>query len=355
MRVLTSDRLFARHVGGNSTYARRVYEGLTTHGIEHIPASPFSILRSRQARASMYALFEGVYLPRLARTLGADVLHFPGDTGAVVPSAHGTRTVATVHGVASRHVAGIRTRLQEHVWRSRVSALTRVADQIITVSNASADDVSFVFGVPPERLVVIPHGVDHAVFRPLSEAAAARELEGLGLPARFALYVGNIEPRKNLTSLVEAFEAEIVRNLGVPLVIAGRPAWNFDPLLQRIRQSPAVQYLGGVTTAQVAALMNKCSAFVFPSLYEGFGLPVLEAMACEAPVVTTRRGAIPEVAGDAVKYCNVTPASIAEAVSELLQSPAEMARLRVAGVARAAGYTWQASVAKHAHTFRKLL
>lgn len=341
LRVLMPSRFVDRHVGGNTTYARYVAAGLEARGIPvgRIPAG------SNAIATAAFETLEG-----LRRHPAGDVLHYVGDTGPLL----GTRSpsVVSVHGVASRWIDVARRPAQEKAWRFRVGRAIAAADHVITVSNSSAADVAEVFGVSPERLTTIEHGIEVERFStatPLSAEVRSR------LPERFALYLGNIEPRKNLVSLVRAFASPEVRALGIPLVIAGKAAWNADDSLSEIQQSPDVISLGFVSDEDRAALMQACEVFLFPSLYEGFGFPVLEALAAGAVVATSDRGSLAEVAGPALRFAGTDPEAIAAGIVSSVTDEAARATCRAEGRAWASRFTWDASVEKHLEVYRRVL
>ncbi len=340
LRVLMPSRFVDRHVGGNTTYARAIAAGLEARGIEVGRISAGSNAITTAARET----FEG-----LRRHRRGDVLHYVGDTGPLL----GTRSpsVVSVHGVASRWIDVARRPAQEKAWRFRVGRAISAADHVITVSNSSAADVAEVFGVSPDRLTTIEHGIDLERFStPTALSAEVRER----LPERFALYLGNIEPRKNLVSLVRAFATPEVRGLGLPLVIAGKAAWNADDSLAEIQQSPDVITLGFVSDADRTALMQACEVFVFPSLYEGFGFPVLEALAAGAVVATSDRGSLAEVAGPALRFAGTDTEAIAAGIVSSVTDDSARATCLAQGRAWASRFTWDASVEKHLDVYRKV-
>lgn len=341
MRVLMPSRFVDRHVGGNTTYARAVAAGLQARGV--------SVGRiAAGSHPAMTAALET--LAGVRRHPAGDILHYVGDTGPLL----GTRTptVVTVHGVASRWIDVARRPAQEKAWRFRVGRAISAADHVITVSNSSAADVADVFGVEPERLTTIEHGIDLDRFStPTALSPEVRQ----ALPERFALYLGNIEPRKNLVSLVRAFATSEVRALGLPLVIAGKAAWNADDSLAEIRNSPDVITLGFVSDDDRAALMQACEVFLFPSLYEGFGFPVLEALAAGAVVATSDRGSLAEVAGPSLRLPGLEPDAVAAGVVSAVTDEAARERCRAEGTAWASRFTWDASVAKHLEVYRGVL
>ncbi|MFE4080503.1 glycosyltransferase family 4 protein [Paenarthrobacter sp. YIM B13468] len=280
----------------------------------------------------------------------ASVLHYSADTGPLIRTVG--PSVVTVHGVASRWTAVARSPRQEAQWRYRVKKAIQCTNEVITVSESSADDIAEVFSVDRDLIKVIHHGIDSAAF---SMPATLSEETGAKIPERFVLYLGNIEPRKNIIELVRAFETPEIRALGLQLVIAGRPAWNFDSAMQIIMSSPAVNYVGFVSDEDRIALMQKCALFVFPSLYEGFGFPVLEAMAAGAPVATSRRGSLAEVAGPAWELASLDAEGIASSLVQALSNDSWQADVRAQGRTWASKFTWSRSIDSHLQTYERLV
>ncbi|MCC3768841.1 glycosyltransferase [Streptomyces sp. UNOC14_S4] len=349
LRVAVSSKVLTRACGGNSTYAVAVYERLARRGVEVRPLWP-GLGRTRGLRrAFAYGVADGFLASSSWAAGDADVVHFPADTGALW-RAGAVPVVATVHGVASLHHA-VRRPVAARVWQARAGRLAGIADAVVTVSRSSADDLMRAFQVPGDRIHVIPHGVDAGRFHP-DASRDAPVLEPYRLPDRFLLYLGNLEPRKNLRALVEALEDRHLAGVGMPLVVAGARAWEANATFTAIAASPRTRYLGPVPDSAVGPLLRAATAFVFPSLYEGFGLPVLEAMACGTPVITTRAGGLPEVTGEAaLTVPDPTPGALAAAVAELLGDDALAAQLRREGMARARAFSWEASAAAHHELF----
>jgi glycosyltransferase involved in cell wall biosynthesis len=181
----------------------------------------------------------------------------------------------------------------------------------------------------------------------------------LCLPPHFLLYVGTIEPRKNLVRLLEAF-AELWHGKAIPhhLVMAGQRGWKDEAVfaaIERLDVREAVRYLGYVPQEQLIPLYNLADAFVFPSLYEGFGLPVVEAMACGLPVITANGSALVEVAGEAAELVDPhAVGSIADGLYRVLTQPERRAELRHCGLARAAAFSWTASARQTAEVYRQI-
>ncbi|WP_198303493.1 glycosyltransferase family 1 protein [Cellulomonas sp. PSBB021] len=283
----------------------------------------------------------------LRRREPSTILHYTADTGPLLA----TRgpSVVTVHGVASRWIETARRPAQERTWRGRVARAIAATDRIISVSESGARDVADVFGVERENITVIPHGVDvdrYSVRREVSPELAKR------LPAEFLLYLGNIEPRKNLVELIRAVDGSADLP---PLVIAGRPAWNFDGTMDAIKSSTRVHYLGFVGDEDAVALMQRCALFVFPSLYEGFGFPVVEALAAGAPVLTSDRGSLPEVSGPSYVIHDLDRAAIAAGIRDALADDNWLSDCRAGGLEWAKRFSWEESATRHVSVYEGLL
>jgi glycosyltransferase involved in cell wall biosynthesis len=353
LTIAVSDRVLRRHTGGNSTYARRLYEHLAPLDVRTAPVRPPLAGRPR-ARQVAYAIAEGTMMPGLARRTRADLVHYPADTGPLAPI-RGIPTVVTLHGAAALHESGVRSPLSERVWLARARRAARVADQLVTVSEHSRDDIlRLLDGHRPPPIEVIPHGVDATRFHPAPPDEIERVRRKHGVSGRFVLYVGNIEPRKNLVSLVSAVERINLSGEELELQVVGRPAWDAKESLAAIHRSPTSAHLGRLPDDDVRALMSGCEAFVFPSRYEGFGLPVLEAMSCGAPVVCTRRGALPEVTGGAAFHADDPgPEAVADAIRRAIR--ADRADCAAAGRRQAARFTWPRCAERHRAVFDRLV
>jgi glycosyltransferase involved in cell wall biosynthesis len=351
--VGVSGRTLDHHVGGNTTYVRRLYEALADFGVRpHVLRPPGS--RRLRWRSVRYAAYEALAMEADARRRAVPIIHYPADTGPIRVS-RAVRTVVTLHGVGTLHAPGIRSPRAAKLWLWRARRAAQVADAIVTVSESSRRSIlELVGGELRSEIAVIPHGLDGRRFHPATaaEVTAAHRRHAITRP--FILYVGNLEPRKNLVELVRAVEMLVRDGADLELLVGGKPAWDAEPTLDAIARSPAARRLGWLSDIDVRALMSSCRAFVFPSLYEGFGLPVLEAMACGAPVVCTDRGSLREVAGDVACYAaGTTAADVAEALREcVVQDPAVLGRR---GIERAGGFSWERSAREHAALFARVL
>jgi glycosyltransferase involved in cell wall biosynthesis len=290
-------------------------------------------------------LWQRLRLPLRAELFAGpiDILHAPD---FVLPPTR-ARTLLTVHDLTflvhpETADAGLRRYLAVAVPRS-----LRRASLVLVDSRSTGADLQRLLGVEPGRIRLLYPGVDPR-FRPLPAGDAEPLRAELGLPEDFLLFVGTIEPRKNLTRLVTAF-AQLIGgggHSGLSLVIAGRRGWLYEEVfaaVERLGLRQRVRFLDFVADGQLPALYNLARAVVYPSLYEGFGLPVLEALACGAPVLTANSSSLPEVAGSAAILVDPLDTPAIAAGMERAMGDAE--RLRAAGPAQARRFSWAAAAA----------
>ncbi|RIK42933.1 MAG: glycosyltransferase family 1 protein [Chloroflexi bacterium] len=270
----------------------------------------------------------------------------------VLPLATCTPGVVTVHDLSF-------LRVPEKLPAAKRGYLTRMcrasvqrARHVIAVSHQTADDVMHYFGVPAGKISVIHNGVAEQ-FRPGDPAAVAMFRQQHGLPERFALYVGTLEPRKNLTQLLRAFAAWLrvaqPEDRSVRLVLAGAKGWYYNEifkLVDLLGLAGQVDFPGFIPDEELPDWYRAAEFFVYPSLLEGFGLPVLEAMACGTPVLCSRASSLLEVAGDsALTFPAGQDQALIAAIQALVTQPALRAELRRRGLARAQCFTWQRTAA----------
>jgi glycosyltransferase involved in cell wall biosynthesis len=295
--------------------------------------------------------------PAFDRLAGpADVYHFPN---FLLPPLRRGAGVVTIHDVSfMRYPRFAEERNLAHL-RAGIRSTVARADAVVTDSEFSADEIRELLDAPPEKVFPVYPGV---TMEPPPEAETGAALDVLGLRMPYLLNVGTVEPRKNLDFLLDVFER--LSGFGGSLVLAGMPGWKCEPILRRMRASPVadrIRYLDYVPEAALPALYAGASLFLFPSLYEGFGFPPLEAMACGTPVIASNRGPLPEVLGDAAVQLDVAdPDSWVAAIRELVPEdtaagPGPQAReLIEKGRRRAAGYTWQRTARRMWEVYRSL-
>lgn len=283
---------------------------------------PMPIRSLPLARPWLYESWNRIGWPRVERATGpVDVCH----STTAIPAPTRAPHVVTVHDIAFVHTP---ERFSTHGARVMRAGLARChdADLVLCPSRSTADDLR-AHGFDPARLRVIPWGVEPVDVTP---AAVERLRADLDLPSEFVLFVGTLEPRKNLQRLAEA-----VRPTGLPLVAAGATGWGDG----RPGDGRDVRFLGFVPEEQLPVLYAAAAVFAYPSLHEGFGLPVLEAMAQGAPVVTSAATSMEEVADGAAVL--VDPTDVESITAGLEQALADASRLRAAGRTRAATLTWE--------------
>jgi glycosyltransferase involved in cell wall biosynthesis len=276
-------------------------------------------------------------LPRLFRRLRPDVAHFL----YAIPPGYRGRSVVTIHDLSFeylRDVMGLKDRL---LFKTQVPRSARRADRVLTGSEWTKRDLLERYGLPEERIVVTPYGVDPA-FRP----------DGPRVEGHYALFVGAIQPRKDPLTAVEALA---LVNSDLRLLLIGPEklgAGRVREAVDRLGLGQRVDWKGHVETEELATLYRGAAVLVFPSRYEGFGLPVLEAMACGTPVVATTAGAIREVAGDAAVLVEPgNPVALAGGVERALS---DRDRLVEAGLERARRYTWSETARGTLGVYREL-
>ena len=298
-------------------------------------------------RAPARIAWEQCIAPIITARDGLDVLFCPVN---VVPLTVQTPTVVTVHDLAF-----LATPEAFHASKRRYLALmtrrsVRRARRVIAVSAHTKGDLVRHFGVQPEKITVIPNAVETR-FRPPESAAEVEAFKTThGLPDRFILFVGTLEPRKNLRRLIKAFEIIARDDPAIHLAIVGASGWlNSDlaPLVRARGLATRVTFAGYISDEELPRWYQAASVFCYPSLYEGFGLPVLEAMACGTPVVTAATSSLPEVAGGAAILVDPTDThAIAAGIDDLLGDPARRETLRAAGLARARAFSWERTAAE---------
>jgi glycosyltransferase involved in cell wall biosynthesis len=296
--------------------------------------------RSRALRLG----WEQAVLPLLLRRHRVDVLHSPHHHTPLLLPPPRPKRVVTVHDVTFLLLPGRYPTARRLYMEGLTRAAVRVADAIITPSQAVRGDLVRTLGVSRERIVAIPEAASPR-YAPASAAEQARIRERYGLPARFVLSVGSREPGKNRARLLRAMALLRERGVDCTLAIAGQPAWDYETetaLVERLKLGERARFLGYVAARDLPALYSAATAFAYPSLYEGFGLPVLESMACGTPVVTSNVGGTAEVAADAALLVDPRDTNaLAEALERLLTDDTLRMLLRVRGMKRAAQFSWE--------------
>jgi glycosyltransferase involved in cell wall biosynthesis len=350
------DQLFFQVPGGIGTYVRNLVPALASRDpalelkLFHARFGPDAPTPERWTRdlwveelprsiRSLYPAWDLLARPPLPASLQeTDVVHAPNHA-AIPPVGTSQRLVVTVHDLAFERFPSLFPRSWRTLYRLGLRAAVRRADAIVTPSRTTAEDVVARTKVDPGTLHVVPL----AASLPAGVRDPDEVLARLKLREPFVLFVGTLEPRKNLVRLVRAYRR--VAATGVPhgLVLAGPLGWHHESLLREIAlEGPGeISLTGALPSEDLDALYRAAAAFVYPSLYEGFGLPVLEAMARGVPTVASSSSSVPEVSGDAA--LGVDPRSVREIASaiERVLTDLDLAdRLAARGRARAERFTW---------------
>jgi len=282
-------------------------------------------------------------LPRYVRSTGIELFH---GTNYDVPPWRQCATVLTIHDLSLLiHPETHETRRVSRS-RRRLPLMARAANAVIVPTESVQSEVFEYLGLSADKVFAVPEAA-RTCFTPVELAETEVVRRRLGIGDDFLLTVGTIEPRKNLLTLLSAFE-ELARQrplATLQLVIAGSRGWLSEPFFAALERSPMRQRIiltGYLNDEELRALYSSCRAFVYPSIYEGFGLPPLEAMACGAPVITSRIPALEETTGGAAILVELTNAeAFAAAIADLLDSDDLRSKLSALGRSRAAEFTWE--------------
>ena len=366
------DQLFSPAPGGMGTYVRELVPRM-------LGADPSLELRPFHARFEQgepepwLRRFDMVELPWEIRRLypawalfgrpplpesvaSADLVHSPVPA-AVPPARAGQKLIVTVHDIAFVTRPDVFPRAWRLMYRAGLRAAVRRADALIAPSRHTAEDLIRRTKADPHRVHVVPLAATPGpqVTDPL---ATEETLGRLKIRPPFILFVGTLEPRKNLVRLVRAYRRLAARGAPHRLVLAGPMGWQPQALMRQLElEGPGeVVMTGKLDLADLDALYRSASLFVYPSLYEGFGLPVLEAMARGLPCVVSTSSSLPEVAGEAAFPVDpMSEAGIADAMERVSADPALSARLRDAGLQRASRYSWEESARLTLDVYKRVL
>ena len=305
--------------------------------------------------AANYSVSEQFHIPLVLMREKPDVFHAPH---YVLPVAVRSRSVVTIHDcIHLMFPQYLPNRAAYAYARGAMWSAARKSDRILTVSEASKRDILHFFNVPPDKIVVVYNGIDERFWIQPSPEEIARVRERFQLDHGFVLYAGTIKPHKNLVRLIEAFAAlrkgefEELKLLIIGDEISKLPALRRAVHSHKLHKH--VRFLGFLPDETLAALYRLAAVFVFPSLYEGFGLPPLEAMASGTPVVTSNVSSLPEVAGDAAILVDpYDVSSIVDGVRRVLTDPLLADELRRKGLTRARDFSWERSVTRTHDIYR---
>jgi len=364
----------ATTIRGNKTgvgyYSARLLERLTAVGGDHNPIDEVLVLSNREldftpiprcrlvdeGRFPLRAVWMQAVLPFVLERLRPDLCHFTNFLGPYFTSAP---YVVTFHDMTLELLP------QCHTWKKRLLTralspeIARGARLIITPSQSAKRDLSRLLAIPEEKIRAIPHAPD-SHFRPRRDRESIARIEKrYGIRSPYLLYVGTLEPRKNLMRAMTAFSRISSCYPDHRFYLAGDLGWRSKELLRTLEAIPSrdrIVRLGYVAEEDLAALYSNAELFVYPSLYEGFGFPVVEAMACGAPVVTSNTSSLAEIAdGAALLVDPYDSEAIAEAMDRAMSDGEERERLRLAGLSRARSFSWERSTRETLQVYEEAL
>jgi glycosyltransferase involved in cell wall biosynthesis len=359
MRIGFDARLVYYQQAGIGQYIIHLVQGLSR--VAHLGAhsqekSPYQLMVLRSRKAPPFRLPAWVRQARLwtpshhrfeSTALTAELtgkrlalLHSPD---FIPPFGGGFRSVITIHDLNFIHFPQFLTP-QSARYYGQINRAVQRADHILTDSDWTREDVISHLDVPPERVTTV-HLAAAPVYRPITNRQEVRRaVNRYGLPSDFIIFVGTLEPRKNVPMLLRAFHELRQRAYDVHLAIVGRKGWLYEEVfavLTKLKLADHVHFLENVPYEDLARLYNAASCLTLPSHYEGFGLPPLEAMACGTPVVVSDRSSLPEVVGDAGLLVDPdSPEELSAALARILDDSELRASLRQRGLARSGEFSW---------------
>ena len=322
--------------------------------ILHPVPTPFDSISENLAKL----WFEQVSFPRACRRQGVELAHVPYFASPLFPT---TPTIVTVHDLIPMLLPAYRGSILVRLYTLLVAVAAKRADMVLTDSQASKWDIVRLLDIPSERVRVIYLAADDIYQPVLDKHRLAATRQKYGLPERYLLYLGGFDQRKNVPTLLKAF-AQLARHSKAFLVVAGRlpeegSVFFPDPrsIVQELGVRERVVFTGWVPEEDKAALYSGARALVFPSLYEGFGLPPLEALACGTPVIASNQGSLPEIAGDGGLLLEQDDVDgLAGAMEKLLNDDTLWGNLREKGLAHAARFSWEKTARETLAVYREV-
>jgi glycosyltransferase involved in cell wall biosynthesis len=366
IRICLDAHMIAGRETGNETYVAALAPALARlQGLQCVAAIepeatlPSSWTDARPEIARLHPAGDwlrlGYTLTKICHDTRADLLHVTYNAPFVSPCP----IVVTVHDVIFQRFPEFFSARDRLLFATLLPLSLRRAAAIITDSECSRADIITFYPFTAGKVYMVPLA-PAPTFRPIEPPIAQRVCERYGVASQFILAVGNLQPRKNLMRLVDAYRNLLTQGLdNHQLVLVGKDALRSNEFRAQVRdlvEAGRLALTGYVPESELPALYSAASAFVYPSMYEGFGLPILEAMACGAPVITSACSSMPEVAGDAAVLVDPTRIDrIAAALHTVLTQPALADELRRRGQARAVEFTWDATARRTAEVYRSTL
>jgi glycosyltransferase involved in cell wall biosynthesis len=359
---------YYRRYSGIGQYMVQLAERVAGLDADHT----YTIIHSRKDRtpphhpaAHLFAVwtpchhrFEQIALPIELRRLRLDVLHSPD----FIPPFHGDfKRVITVHDLNFLYYPQFLTADSRRYYSDQIERAVTIANHILTDSHATRLDLIRMLSVPDDKISVV-WLAPNAIFRLIDPAALNAARARLQLPDRYILFAGTLEPRKNVAGLLRGYRALLDRCAGASspdLILAGSRGWLFDETraaIDQLQLSDRVRWIDAPKDEDLVALYNAASVFALPSHYEGFGLTVLEAMACGAPTIISDRGSLPEIAGGASLVIDPDdPSGLADALARVLDDVELQRELRNKGLQRVKEFSWERCTREVVSVYRRVI
>jgi glycosyltransferase involved in cell wall biosynthesis len=316
----------------------------------------FEGIEVRRSRMDTSSPLRRIVWEQFAQSFGLGEFDLYHALAFVAPVMLRTPSVVTVYDLSFVHYPQVLSPARRLYLRWFTGMTCRRARRVIAISHSTAQDIAQTLRIPAHKIDLAAPGYDPTAFRPLSAEVIAAFRRKKGLPERFWLFIGTLEPRKNLVTLLEAYAA-LPPDERLPLIMGGGKGWDYDAIFETVAQYKLnVQFPGFIASDELPFWYNCADVFLFPSLFEGFGLPVLEAMACGTPVIVSEASSLPEVAGTA-GMC--LPPHDVEAWSTALRRAASDEEWRQSareqGYIEAARYSWMETATQTVESYRRAL
>ncbi len=350
--IHTYTRQILNHLPRDDELSYRVF---TQQGVDSYLDAGVQVVSSRVPTANpmLRIAWEQSAWPTLARQAGVDLLH---SMAFVTPVLTRLPTIVTVYDLSPVHYPEAFTPFKRWYLQTQMRRSARAATRVVAIAEDGKRDIHESFGVPLERIDVVPPVVG-AEFRPIPTTDFADFRQQHNLTRPFILHVGTLQPRKNIPILIKAFAA--LKNPELDLVLIGGKGWLYDEIFTLVEQlglKNNVHFTGFASAETLPYYYNAASLFVMPSVYEGFGIPIVEAMACGTPVIVANASSLPEVAGEAGLLFDPNDVDeLTERINSVLTNKAQTVIMRDRGLVQAENYSWTQSGHKMADIYRKAI
>jgi glycosyltransferase involved in cell wall biosynthesis len=317
----------------------------------------FAGVHLRHARFDTETPLRRIAWEQLVQPWGTHQYDLVHQLAFVAPVATRTPTVVTVYDLSFVHYPEYLSAARRAYLRAFTRTTCQRAARVLAISQSTADDLTHTYAIPPDKIDIAYPGYDAARMRPLPPETVAAFRAQHDLPQRFWLFIGTLEPRKNLLTLLRAYAA-LPAAQRLPLIIGGGKGWNYEPIFEAVRRYHLhdVRFIGFVPSESLPLWYNSAETFFFPSVFEGFGLPVLEAMACGTPVVVSSASSLPEIAGEAgLCLPPHEPDAWAQAMQQVAADDAWRAQASARGQQVAAGFSWMRTAERTAASYAHIL